>query len=114
MAFVIHVNDIGRSAATVQWRGRLEDMAPTAATMAVSSSVLIYGIFWFAAPAIARIAHLPQATGVVRLATMVILVDGVTAVRSAALMRTFRQDKLIQANLVGVVVSAGVSISLAV
>jgi PST family polysaccharide transporter len=113
MAFVMHVNDVGLIAATVQWRGRLEDMAPTAATMAVSFSVAIYGIVWFAAPAIAEVAHLPQATGVVRLTTVVILVDGVTAVRSGALMRTFRQDKLIQANIVGVVVNAAVSISLA-
>lgn len=114
MAFVIHVNDVGLIAATVQWRGRLEDMAPTATTMALSSSVLIYGIFWFAAPAIAGIAHLPQATGLIRLVTVVILVDGVTAVRSAVLMRTFRQDKLVRANIVGVVVNAGVAISLAV
>jgi O-antigen/teichoic acid export membrane protein len=113
MAFVIHVNDVGLIAATVQWRGRLEEMAPTAATMAVLSSVLIYGLCWFTAPTIAGLAHLPQATGVIRLATVVILVDGVTAVRSAVLMRTFRQDKLIRANIVGVVVNAAVAISLA-
>ncbi|HEY8113451.1 MAG TPA: oligosaccharide flippase family protein [Actinomycetes bacterium] len=113
MAFVMHVNDVGLIAATVQWRGRLEDMAATAATMAVSFSVVIYGIFWFAAPTIAGIAHLPQATGLIRLVTVVILVDGVTAVRSAALMRTFRQDKLIRANIAGLVANAGVAISLA-
>jgi PST family polysaccharide transporter len=113
MAFVMHVNDVGLIAATVQWRGRLEDMAPTAATMAVSFSVVIYGIFWFAAPAIAGIAHLPQATGLIRLVTVVILVDGVTAVRSAALMRTFRQDKLIRANIAGLAANAGVAIGLA-
>jgi O-antigen/teichoic acid export membrane protein len=113
MQFVMHVNDVGLIAATVQWRGRLEDVAPTATTMAVSFSVVIYGIFWVAAPAIAGFAHLPQATGVIRLVTVVILVDGVTAVRSAALMRTFRQDKLIRANIAGLVVNAGVAISLA-
>ncbi len=114
MAFVMHVNDVGLIAATVQWRGRLEDMAPTAATIAIASSVVIYGIVWFASPAIAELAHLPQATGVIRLVTVVILVDGVTAVASGALMRTFRQDKLIRANIAGVVVNAGVSIGLAV
>jgi len=113
MTFVMHVNDVGLIAATVQWRGRLEDMAPTATTMAMSFSVVIYGIFWFIAPTIAGLAHLPQATGLIRLVTVVILVDGVTAVRSGALMRTFRQDKLIQANIAGVVVNAGVAISLA-
>lgn len=113
MAFVMHVNDVGLIAATVQWRGKLEDMAPTAAAMAMTVSIVVYGVFWFAAPAIASVAHAPEATGVIRLLTAVILVDGATAVRSAALMRTFRQDKLMVANLVGLVVNAAVAISLA-
>jgi O-antigen/teichoic acid export membrane protein len=113
MAFVMHVNDVGLIAATVQWRGKLEDMAPTASAMAMTFSVIVYGFFWFAAPLIASVAHAPEATGVIRLLTTVILVDGITAVRSAALMRTFRQDKLIVANLVGLVVNAAVAISLA-
>src|SRR5215813_6497790 len=50
MAFVMHVNDVGIITATVQWRGRLEEMTPTATTMAMSSSALVYLIFWFAAP----------------------------------------------------------------
>jgi hypothetical protein len=113
MAFVMHVNDVGLIAATVQWRGELEEMAPTAATMAMSFSVVVYGLMWFIAPVLASVAHTPDATGVIRLLTTVILVDGATAVRSAALMRTFRQDKLIVANVAGLVVNAAVAISLA-
>jgi PST family polysaccharide transporter len=113
MQFVMHVNDVGLIAATVQWRGKLEEMAPTAATMAVSFSVVIYGFFWFAAPVVAGMAHVPEATNVIRLLTAVILIDGVTAIRSGALMRTFRQDKLIKANLAGLVVNAAVAIGLA-
>jgi PST family polysaccharide transporter len=113
MQFVMHVNDVGLIAATVQWRGKLDEMAPTAATMAVGFSVLIYGAFWFAAPVLASVAHVPEATGVVRLLTIVIIIDGITAVRSAVLMREFRQDQLIRANLVGLVVNAVVAISLA-
>lgn len=114
MAFVMHVNDVGLIAATVQWRGKLEDMAPTAAAMAMTFSIIVYGFFWFAAPTISSVAHTPEATNVIRLLTAVILIDGATAVRSAALMRTFRQDKLIRANLVGLVVNAIVAIGLAV
>ncbi len=113
MQFVMHVNDVGLIAATVQWRGKLEDMAPTAATMAATFSVVVYLFFWFAAPTLAGIAHLPEATNVIRLVTVVILIDGITAVRSAALLRTFRQDKLIVANLVGLAVNAAVAVSLA-
>jgi PST family polysaccharide transporter len=114
MQFVMHVNDVGLIAATMQWRGKLEEMAPTAASMAVAFSLLIYGGFWFAAPVLASVAHLPEATGVIRLLTVVIIVDGITAVRSAVLMREFRQDQLIRANLVGLVANAAVAISLAV
>src|SRR4029078_3303422 len=46
MYFVMHVNDMGVIAATVQWRGKLEDMAPTATTMALLFSVVIYAVFW--------------------------------------------------------------------
>ena len=113
MQFVMHVNDVGLIAATVQWRGKLEEMAPTAATMAAAFSVFIYAGFWFAAPVLASVTHLPEATGVVRLLTVVILIDGITAVRSAVLMREFRQHQLIRANLVGLVANAAVAISLA-
>jgi O-antigen/teichoic acid export membrane protein len=113
LQFVMHVNDVGLIAATVQWRGRLEDMAPTAATIAASCSVLIYGGFWLTAPSLAHFAGVPQATPIIRLLTVIILVDGITAVRSGALMRNFRQDKLIRANMVGLLVNAAVAISAA-
>jgi len=109
----MHVNDVGLNAATVQWRGKLEEMAPTATTLAVCFSVVLYGMFWFAAPFLAHLAEASQATGVVRLLTVVILIDGVNTVRSGVLMRTFRQDQLITANLIGLVVNAAVAIGLA-
>jgi PST family polysaccharide transporter len=36
--FVIHINDAGVIAATVQWRGRMAEVAPTAKVVAVASS----------------------------------------------------------------------------
>jgi PST family polysaccharide transporter len=111
--FLIHINDGGIIAATVQWRGRWEEMAPTATTLAVLFSTAVYGIFWFAAPSFAALAGNPDATPVVRLLAVVILIDGVTAVRVGALMRGFQQDKLTQANVVGFVVNAVLAITLA-
>ncbi|NUT50003.1 MAG: oligosaccharide flippase family protein [Saccharothrix sp.] len=111
--FVMHVNDAGIIAATVQWRGRLEDMAATATTMAILFSSGVYGIFWFLAPAFASLSGSPEATGVVRLLTAVILVDGITAVRSGALLRRFEQDKIMMANAAGFVVNATLAITLA-
>jgi len=112
--FLLHVNDVGIFAATVQWRGKLEDMAPTATIMAFLFSVVIYAGFWFATPFYTSGAGSPEATSVVRLLTVIILIDGVTAIRSATLVRTFRQDKLTAANVAGFGAQAIVSIILAV
>ena len=58
MYFVMHMNDAGLIAATVQWRGRIEEMAPTATTLALAFSVAIYGLFF----AVARHSRAWQAT----------------------------------------------------
>jgi O-antigen/teichoic acid export membrane protein len=112
-AFAMHVNDAGIIAACVQWRGKLEEMAPTGAVIAVLSSVFVYLVLWFGAPAFATLSGAPEATPVVRLLTFVIVVDGITAVRSAALMRRFQQDLLTKANLIGMMANAAVALPLA-
>lgn len=113
-AFLMHVNDAGIIAAVVQWPGRIEDMAATAAAMAVAFSVAVYGLIFAIAPWFADVAHSPGAAGVIRVMAAIIVVDGITAVRSAALMRRFQQDKLTVANAIGFVVQAPMSIGLAV
>jgi O-antigen/teichoic acid export membrane protein len=113
MAFVMHVNDVGIIAAAVQWRGKLNEMAPTATVMAIGFSVAVYAGMWLLAPAFTELSGTPEATPVVRLLTAVILIDGVTAIRSAALMRRFQHDRLIKANLVGLAVNMPIAILLA-
>ncbi|GAA2212673.1 lipopolysaccharide biosynthesis protein [Nonomuraea monospora] len=111
--FVIYINDAGVIAATVQWRGRLEEIAPTATVVAILSSFALYALFWVIAPFYARLAGSEDATWVIRILMATNVVYGLTAVRSAALMRRFEQDKLAWANLAGFVVNASVSITLA-
>ncbi len=111
--FVMTIKDIGIIAATVQWRGELKEMAPTASVMAMASAILLYVVFWVGAPSFAAMAGSAEAAPVVRLLTAVILVEAFTAVRSGALMRRFQQDKLTRAILAGFVVNAAVAITLA-
>jgi PST family polysaccharide transporter len=113
MYFVMHVNDVGLIAATVQWRGRIEEMAPTATTMALTFSVVIYGLFFVFAPAFASLAGNSEAAPIVRVLTLVMLVDGVTAVRAGSLLRTFQQHRITTGNMLGLVANAAVAISLA-
>jgi O-antigen/teichoic acid export membrane protein len=112
-AFVIHVNDMGIIAATVQWRGRVEEMIPTGATLALAFSFAWYALFWVAAPELAQLAGSPEATPLVRLLTATILIDGITAVRVGLLQRRFQQDKLTQAIAAGFVINAITAITLA-
>lgn len=112
--FVIHINDVGQIPATIQWRGRLEDMAGTATSIAGGFSFVVYIGFWFAAPWFAQLSGVPQAVPVVRLFTATILIDGITAVRSAYLLRTFQQNKYVQANVAGILANAVVAVTLAV
>jgi PST family polysaccharide transporter len=112
-AFVIHVNDMGIIAATVQWRGRVEEMLPTGATLALMFSVGWYALFWMAAPQFAELAGSPEATPIVRLLTATIVIDGITAVRVGMIQRRFQQDKLTKAIAAGFVVNAITAITLA-
>ncbi|WP_066942300.1 oligosaccharide flippase family protein [Microtetraspora fusca] len=110
---VMVVKDIGVMAAVVQWRGRLEEVAPTATTLAMISAVTLYGVFWVGAPYFSRLAGSEEAVPVVRLLTAVILIEAVTAVRTAALLRGFQVAKTSRAVLAGFAVNAPVAIALA-
>ena len=112
-AFLIHVNDMGMIAATVQWRGDIKEMAATARTMAIAFSLGWYALFFAAAPFIADLAHSPDATLLVRLMSLTIIVDGVTSVSVGVIQRQFMQDKLMMAIAIGFVFNAAVCVTLA-
>ena len=113
-AFLIHVNDMGMIAATVQWRGEVEEMVATATTVAIAFSVGWYGLFWLGAPILANAAGSPDAAPLVRLLTFTMVLDGITAVSVGVIQRRFQQDKLMKAIGVGFVFSAVTSLTLAV
>ncbi|MEO5663219.1 MAG: oligosaccharide flippase family protein [Nocardioides sp.] len=112
-AFVIHVNDMGIIAATVQWTGDVKRMASTARTMALAFSLSWYAVFWTVAPLLADAASSPDATPLVRLLTLTIVLDGLTAVSVGVMQRRFQQDKLMKAIAVGFIFNAIVGITLA-
>jgi PST family polysaccharide transporter len=113
-ALAIHINDLGLIPAIVQWRGKLEDAAPTAATIAFGFSIVIYGVFWFIAPWFAHVSGVASAVPLIRVQMITILLDGFTAIRSAYLLRTFQQRRYVIANTAGIVANGIVGISLAV
>ncbi|MEW9553870.1 oligosaccharide flippase family protein [Nonomuraea sp. NPDC050783] len=112
--FLFYVNDAGIVSAVVQWRGRLEDMVVTATTVVLTISVSVYALFWFTAPFFTTLAGSVSATPVVRLLTVIIVIDGFVNVRSAVMLRGFQQDKIAKANMMGIAVQVPLAITLAV
>lgn len=110
-AFVMHVNDMGIIAATVQWPGDVRRMLATARTMAIGFSLLWYGAFWVAAPTVAALAGSPDATLLVRLLTLTVVIDGITGVSVAMIQRRFEHDRLMKSIAVGCVFWAVVTVT---
>lgn len=112
-AFAMHVNDAGIIAASIQWRGKLEEIASTVAVIAFLSSMGVYALLWAAAPTVAELSNAPTATPVIRLMCLIVVIDGITAIRAAALLRRFEQDRLTKANMIGWVANAAAALPLA-
>jgi O-antigen/teichoic acid export membrane protein len=110
---LVSINDVGISATLVRWPGNTDEVAPTAGTLILSMSLVGYIVFFFATPWLCRLVHTPQATGVIRLLAVAVVIDGALAVPTASLTRSFRQDRRTVADVIGIVISAVVSIVLA-
>ncbi|MET9338462.1 oligosaccharide flippase family protein [Nonomuraea sp. NPDC003804] len=108
--FLWHINDAGIVAAIVQWRGRIEEVLPTATTMVLTFSLTVYAALWFGAPAFAGFAGNAEAAGMVRVMALLIVIDGFVGVRSAVLLRRFQQGKIALATMIGVGVQVPVAI----
>lgn len=114
LVLLANVNDIGLEATLVRWPGDLASVARTATTVILAASVALYGLVFVGAPFLARSLSSPDATGIIRLLAFGVVINGVFAVPSALLTRTFAQDKRAVADLAGFVVSTALTIGLAV
>ena len=110
---LISINELGVTYAVVRWPGNLIAAARTATTIAISGSVVLFGICFAAAPLFASELTTPQATGVLRLLALGVVIDGVASVPIGLLTRGFRQDKRVLADWAGFMVSTPVTIGLA-
>jgi PST family polysaccharide transporter len=110
---VLSFNDLGVSLAIVRWEGEPAEIAPTVATLSVTSSLITYAGCFLGAPVFASAMGAPAATNVIRVLTLNVIVDGVTATPAALMQRYFRQDRKMIAdqvnNWLGVAVSLGLA-----
>ncbi|MCO8271755.1 lipopolysaccharide biosynthesis protein [Actinoplanes sp. TRM 88003] len=111
---VLSFNELGVSLAIVRWPGDPREIAPTVTTISVASSALICLLCYLFAPAFSALMGAPDATPVVRVLGLSVLVSGLVAAPVAMLQRTFRQDRKMIADQVATWTTAGISVALAV
>lgn len=111
---LLSMNELGVSVALVRHPGSVAAIAPTVTTLAIATSAALFIASWFAAEPFAAAMGVPEATGIVRLMSVAVLIDGVASVPVALLTRAFMQAKRMQIDVIAFVVSTPVTILLAV
>lgn len=113
LVVVVNINDLGLEPTVVRWKGNLAEVAPTATTLIFLSSCGLFSLFYAGAPFFANLLNAPEATGMVRLLAFGVVINGAFAVPSAMLTRSFRQDRRAVADFIGLFVTSGLTILLA-
>jgi O-antigen/teichoic acid export membrane protein len=113
LSAVLSMNELGVSLAVVRWPGDVNRIAPTVVTLTwLTSAVLWVGCF-LAAPVVCQALHAPEATNILRVLTLSVLIDAVTAVPSALMTRGFLQRERLIVDGVSLVVGSGAAIGFA-
>lgn len=110
---LLSMNELGVSVAVIRHQGDVEQIAPTVVTVSVVSSAVLAGSVLALAPAVAAALNTPSATGIIRLLSACVLIDGVAAVPNALLTRAFRQRTRLVIDLVAFAVGTPLTIALA-
>lgn len=113
LIILTNTNDLGIETALIRYPGDVDEIGPTAVTVIAASSVLQFLIAFAAAPYFARALGSSDATGVIRLLTVCILINGAFAVQSGLLTREFQQRRRALADLTGLGISIVATIALA-
>jgi PST family polysaccharide transporter len=113
MTIVLSMNEAGLSVAVIRWREGVERIAPTAVTASFASSVIWSALMFFGAPTIAALLGAPGAVLPIRLLAAGVLLDGISTIPNALLMRIFKQRSRAVAQLLGFAVGTPIGILLA-
>ncbi len=114
VAILMSFNDLGQVLTLVRWEGDVTQAARTCTTVVWANSLACFGVAMVGAPLLAQITDRPEATGVLRLISVLLLIDGVGTVPRALLFRAFQHAKTAKGDLYGTVVQVVVSVGAAV
>jgi O-antigen/teichoic acid export membrane protein len=113
LAVLLSMNELGVSVAIVQHRGDVAEIAPTVMTVSIVSSLAMAVVGYMVAPTVAAIMRAPEATGLIRLLLVAVVLDGIAAVPNALMSRLFQQRKRLVIDTMALVVSMPLTIVLA-
>ena len=113
LAVLLSANELGVTGAIIRWDGDVRSFARTVFTLSVMSSSLIYLVLYVTAPGVARLLGSPDATGMLRLLCICVIIDGLAAVPLSLITREFAQGKRMLADLVNFAVTTSVTLWLA-
>jgi O-antigen/teichoic acid export membrane protein len=113
MTIVLSMNEAGLSVAVIRWKGNVERVAPTAVTASFASSASWFALMFLGAPTIAALLGAPEATDAIRVLSFGVLLDGISTIPNALLMRAFRQRSRAIAQLFGFLIGTPIGILLA-
>ncbi|MFD4246313.1 oligosaccharide flippase family protein [Streptomyces sp. NPDC058525] len=111
---LLSANELGVSLAIVRWEGDPRRFAPTVLSLSAASSCLLYAVLFALAPAVAGVLGSPEATGVLRVMCVVVVLDGLSQVPAGFLTRAFQQGRRMAVDAVNFVLSTTVTLLLAV
>ncbi|MEV4311913.1 lipopolysaccharide biosynthesis protein [Actinocrispum sp. NPDC049592] len=110
---LLSLNELGVSLAMVRWPGDPERIRPTVTTISMGTSLIVYAVCWFGAPVFTAAMETPGATGIVRVLCLSALVDGLTSPVAQLVNRDFRQGLRLLVDLTNLMVTTGLTVSLA-
>ncbi|MFC5040165.1 oligosaccharide flippase family protein [Ornithinimicrobium kibberense] len=111
---VLSFNELGVSLAIVRWRGDPLRIVPTVTTVSVSTSLVLFVAAYLVTPTYTAAMGDPEATSVVRLMLVGLVVNSLVASPAALMQRRFRQKQRMLVDQVNVWVGAVLSLLLAV
>lgn len=111
---LISVSEMGVTVALIRETGSVSKIGPTVTTLALTSSAALTLACVGLAPYFAAWMKAPQATILIQVMALGLLLAGASAVPNAVTQRTFRQDKKALAEGLASIVSIGLGIALAV
>jgi O-antigen/teichoic acid export membrane protein/O-antigen ligase len=114
LAVLLSANELGVSLAMVRWEGDVRRFAPTVLTLSVASSTGLYLLLFAVAPMVARALGSSDATTLLRVLGISVIVDGVACVPYGLLTRTFAQRRRMVIDLANFLATTALTVGLAI